>query len=182
HSLVITQFVRLYFYLLNCTINFYLIMNRFLVLLLSLFASLNTFAQIQKDPTKWSYEVKKKAGKENTYDLIFNVKLDPHWHLWAFEPGGDGMLISPSFNFQKNPDVKLVGKVKEFGKKISKDFDGEEGDEHMFENNVTYTQTVEVKQNTTITGKHTYQSCDESKCLSPVTKPFSFAIKDAVAT
>ncbi|MBL7706107.1 MAG: thioredoxin family protein [Taibaiella sp.] len=157
-------------------------MNRFLVLLLSLVASLNTLAQIQKDPTKWSYEVKKKAGKENTYDLVFNVKLDPHWHLWAFEPGGDGMLISPSFNFQKNPDVKLIGKVKESGKKISKDFDGEEGDEHMFENNVTYTQTVEVKQNTKITGKHTYQSCDESKCLSPVTKPFSFAIQDAVAT
>lgn len=157
-------------------------MNRFLVLLLSLVASLNTLAQIQKDPTKWSYEVKKKAGKENTYDLVFNVKLDPHWHLWAFEPGGDGMLISPSFDFQKNPDVKLVGKVKESGKKISKDFDGEEGDEHMFEDKVTYTQTVEVKQNTTITGKHIYQSCDESKCLSPVTKPFSFAIKDAVAT
>lgn len=156
-------------------------MNRFLVLFLSLFASLNTIAQIQKDPTKWSYEVKKKAGKENTYDLVFNVKLDQHWHLWAFEPGGDGMLISPSFDFKKNPDVKLIGKVKESGKKISKDFDGEEGDEHMFENNVTYTQTVEVKQNTTITGKHIYQSCDESKCLSPVTKPFSFAIKDAIA-
>jgi len=156
-------------------------MNRFLVLLLSLFASLNTVAQIQKDPTKWSYEVKKKAGKENTYDLVFNVKLDPHWHLWAFEPGGDGMLISPSFDFKKNPDVKLIGKVKEAGKKISKDFDGEEGDEHMFENNVTYTQTVEVKQNTTITGKHIYQSCDETRCLSPVTKPFSFVIKDAIA-
>lgn len=156
-------------------------MNRFLVLLLSLFASLNTVAQIQKDPTKWSYEVKKKTGKENTYDLVFNVKLDPHWHLWAFEPGGDGMLISPSFDFKKNPDVKLIGKVKEAGKKISKDFDGEEGDEHMFENNVTYTQTVEVKQNTTITGKHIYQSCDETRCLSPVTKPFSFVIKDAIA-
>ncbi len=156
-------------------------MNRFLVLLLSLFASLNTFAQIQKDPTKWTYEVKKKAGKENTYDLVFNVKLDPHWHLWAFEPGGDGLLISPSFDFQKNKDVKLIGKVKESGKKISKDFDGEEGDEHMFENNVTYTQTVEVKQNTEIKGKHIYQSCDDTRCLSPVTKQFSFVIKDAIA-
>ncbi|RYD97024.1 MAG: thioredoxin family protein [Sphingobacteriales bacterium] len=91
------------------------------------------------------------------------------------------MLISPSFDFKKNPDLKLIGKVKESGKKISKDFDGEEGDEHMFENNVTYTQTVEVKQNTTISGKHIYQSCDETRCLSPVTKPFSFVIKDAVA-
>lgn len=154
-------------------------MNRFLVLLLSLFVSLTASAQIIKDPSTWTYEVKKK--KDNTYDLVFKVKLQEHWHIWAFEPGGDGMLISPSFKFDKNADVKLIGKTREEGKKISKDFDGEEGDEHYFEGNVTYTQTIEVKQNTTITGKHTYQTCDDKQCLSPVTKPFSFEIKDAVA-
>jgi thiol:disulfide interchange protein len=154
-------------------------MNRFLLLLLSLFLSLNVAAQIIKDPSTWTYEVKKKG--DNTYDLLFKVKLKEHWHIWAFEPGGDGLLIPPSFTFNKNPDVKLIGRVKESGNKISKDFDGEEGDEHFFENNVTYTQTVEVKKNTKITGSHRYQTCDETQCLSPVTKPFTFEIKDLVS-
>lgn len=151
-------------------------MNRFLIILLSLFVSLNSSAQIISDPSTWTYEVKKK--KDNTYDLVFKVKLKEHWHIWAFEPGGDGLLIPPSFDFDKNADVKLIGKVKEIGNKISKDFDGEEGDEHYFENNVTYIQTVEVAKNTKITGTHRYQTCDETQCLSPVTKPFSFEIKD----
>lgn len=154
-------------------------MNRFLLLLLSLFLSLNVAAQIVKDPSNWTYEVKKKG--DNTYDLLFKVKLKEHWHIWAFEPGGDGLLIPPSFDFNKNSDIKLLGKVKESGNKISKDFDGEEGDEHFFENNVTYSQTVEVAKNTKITGSHRYQTCDEKQCLSPVTKPFTFEIKDLVA-
>ncbi|HRP89357.1 MAG TPA: thioredoxin family protein [Edaphocola sp.] len=155
-------------------------MKKIVLLLISiLFLGLGSQAQIIKDPTSWTYEVKKK--KDNVYDLVFKVKLNTGWHLWSFEPGGDGLLIPPSFDFSKNPDVKLVGKTKEIGKKISKDFDGEPGDEHFFEGNVTYTQTVEVKNNTTVKGTHIYQTCDDARCLSPVTKPFSFEIKDVVA-
>lgn len=155
-------------------------MNRFLVLLLSLVASFNTIAQIQKDPTKWSYELKKKAGKENTYDLLFKLKLEPHWHIWSFNPGGDGTLIAPSFDFKKSKEFKLSGKVSESGKKVSKFEDVMESDVHYFENTVTYTQEVSVIKNTKIAGTHTYQVCNEVGCLSPKTVPFSFEIKDAV--
>lgn len=138
-----------------------------------------TQAQIIKDPSTWSYEVKKKG--DNKYDLIFKVKLQEHWHVWSLTPGGDGMLISPSFKFGPNKSLKLIGKVSESGNKISKDFDGEPGLEHYFEHNVTYTQSIEVKENTKITGTHRYQTCDETQCLNAVTKPFSFNITDAVA-
>ena len=56
--------------------------------------------------------------------------------------------------------------------------DGVDGKVSYFLNKVTYTQTVEVSNNTTIKGKHTYQVCDESQCLAPKTKNFSFEIKD----
>src|SRR5690606_18362343 len=133
-------------------------MNRFLIILLSLFVSLNSSAQIISDPSTWTYAVKKK--KDNTYDLVFKVKLKEHWHIWAFEPGWDGLLIPPSFDFDKNDDVKLIGKVKEIRTKICEEVDGEEADEHSIENNVTYIQTVQVAKHTKITGTHRYHTCD----------------------
>ncbi|HTO16026.1 MAG TPA: cytochrome c biogenesis protein CcdA [Edaphocola sp.] len=152
-------------------------MKKIVLLLLSiLFLSFGSEAQIIKDPTTWTYEVKK--TKDNVYDLIFKVKLTEGWHLWAFDPGGDGFLIPPSFDFDKNADIKFIGKTREIGKKISKDFDGEPGDEHFFEGKVTYIQTIEAKKNTVVKGSHIYQTCDDSRCLSPVTKKFSFEIKD----
>ncbi|HTM64700.1 MAG TPA: cytochrome c biogenesis protein CcdA [Flavipsychrobacter sp.] len=133
-------------------------------------------AQMIQDPTTWKYEVKKK--NDSTYDLIFRLNLKEHWHIYALNPGGDGMEIPPKFSFDNNPIVKAVGKIKEIGKKVSIDIDGIDGTVHYFLNNVSYVQTVHVKGNTEIKGKHSYQVCDESMCLPSKKKSFSFRITD----
>lgn len=158
---------------------YFTLMKRILFLFAALLFTVATQAQIVKDPTNWSFEVKKKG--DNKYDLVFKLKLAEHWHIWSFNPGGDGMLIPPRFKFNPNKDVKIVGKTSENGNKISKDFDGEEGLENYFEHNVSYIQSVEVKSNTKITGTYSYQVCDESQCLPQKSKLFSFEITDAVA-
>lgn len=142
--------------------------------------NLGVKAQIIQDPTTWTFEVKKKTG--NDYELIFHLKLKEEWHIWSFEPGGDGLQISPSFKFDKNPNIVLKGKPKEIGKKITETIDGVDGAVNMFKNKVDYVQLVTVKANGKITGKHEYQVCNESMCLPPKTKPFSFEINDAVAS
>jgi hypothetical protein len=75
-----------------------------LFLALMLLSSIGANAQIIADPTTWSFEAKK--IKDNDYELSIQCKLKPEWHLWSIDPGGDGMLVPPTFTFQKNPDIQ----------------------------------------------------------------------------
>jgi thiol:disulfide interchange protein len=154
-------------------------LQHFLLLSALLLSSVVSNAEITKDPTSWTYEVKKKS--EGKYDLIFHLKLKEHWHIWSFNPGGDGSQLPPTFNFKKNPSVKLIGKVKENGTIKSETIEVV-GLVHYFLNKVNYVQQVEILSNTKATGNLTYQVCDESMCLPPTTKSFSFEITDAGST
>lgn len=148
-----------------------------LALLIAFCFSYSGFAQITEDPTTWTYEVKKKG--DNLYELVFHLKLKEHWHIWSLNPGGDGLQIPPSFNFTKGNHYKTEGKIREKGRSITEEMDGVDGRVTYFKDGVDYTQMVRVSANGKISGKQRYQVCDESKCLAPVTKSFSFEIKDA---
>jgi len=147
---------------------------RTLFLLLFISCSFSIDAQIIQDPTTWKYEVKKK--NDSTFDLVFSLDLKEHWHIWSINPGGDGLQEPPAFTFDKNPLIKAVGKIKESGKKVTGPMDGVDGIVNYFLDKVQYVQTVSVKGNTKITGKHRYQVCDESMCLPPKNKKFTFEI------
>jgi thiol:disulfide interchange protein len=138
--------------------------------------SQHLFAQIFADPTTWSFKTKKIS--EGEYELLINCKLKPEWHLWSLNPGGDGMLVPPTFTFSKNKDIEVVGKIKESGKKISKEFPGTDGITHFYENEVSYTQKFKAKANTVFKGSVRYQSCDHGQCLKPEEKPFEVKITD----
>lgn len=133
-------------------------------------------AELTKDPTIWTYEVKKIS--EGKYNLIFHLKLNEHWHIWSMNPGGDGLQIPPSFAFKKNVQYTLKGKTSESGAKKTEIMDGVDGLVSYFENKVDYTQSIETKNNQKITGTLEYQVCNESMCLPPTKKSFSFEIKD----
>lgn len=154
----------------------YILKFAFLLIAFCSFNALPSKAEIVKDPTTWTYEVKKIA--EGKYQLIFHLKLKEHWHIWALDPKGDGMQIPPSFQFKTNSQFKLIGKVKEQGAKKTEVMDGVDGAVCFFENKVDYVQEVSVAGNQTIKGSHEYQVCDESMCLPPKTLDFSFEIKD----
>jgi thiol:disulfide interchange protein DsbD len=133
-------------------------------------------AQIIPDPTTWTYEVKKVADKK--YQLIFHLKLKEKWHIFSFEPGGDGTSLVPVFTFNKQAGVKFSGPVREKGKVKSEVMLEDEPAFNYFENNVDYTQDVTLEHNVTIAGVHEYQVCKET-CLPPKKKQFTFEIKDA---
>ncbi len=133
-------------------------------------------AQIFEDPTTWSFKVKKVQA--NDYELTIHCTLKPEWHLWSIDPGGDGLLIPPSFTFNKNSDIEIVGKIKEKGKRIDQEFPGTDGVTHFYENEITYTQKFKAKKNTVLKGTVKYQSCDHTQCLKPEEKPFEVSITD----
>jgi len=154
-------------------------MHQFRLLIAALFLVIisgTSHAQRIEDPTTWTYEVKKTG--ENKYQLIFHVKLKKDWHVWSQNPGGDGLLVPSTFTFNKTEGLKLVGKPKEKGKLISKEYDGTDGMTYSYENSVDFIQEAVISGIPKVTGKHEYQVCDHSVCLRAVTKPFSFTIPD----
>jgi hypothetical protein len=144
------------------------------LLMMPVVMSLSSIAQMVKDPTTWKYEVKKKSATE--YQLVFQLNLEPKWHIWSMKPGGDGYEIAPSFDFAKNPNVKLKGAVTEKGKSTVTKMEGIDGKVTYFSDKVIYTQDVVVTGKTKISGKHTYQVCNDRLCLPPKDKDFSFEI------
>ncbi len=134
-----------------------------------------SFAQMTADPTTWKYEVKKKSATE--YQLIFHLDLKQGWHIWSLNPGGDGFQIIPAIAIDKNASVTVKGKPTEKGKATTTVMDGVDGKVTYLSGKVDYVQEVVVKGSTKITGKHTYQVCDDKMCLAPVDKPFVFEIK-----
>jgi thiol:disulfide interchange protein DsbD len=153
------------------------LISKFRLFLITLLLGSNIAqAEIVNDPTTWTYEVKKKS--EGKYELIFHLKLKEHWHIWSINPGGDGLQVPPSFVFKKNSNYILKGKTTESGAKKTETMDGVDGLVSYFENKVDYVQVIEATINQKISGTLEYQVCNESMCLPPKNKSFSFEISD----
>ncbi|NDC42493.1 MAG: hypothetical protein EBZ77_13255, partial [Chitinophagia bacterium] len=154
-------------------------MNKVLKFLLLLAATLQfsgSYAQVFKDETKWTFEAKKKSGQN--YELIVHCKLPAGWHIFSFNPGGDGSLIAPKITFAPNAQMKLRGGVKEKGKLIAENIEGI-GVANMFKGQVDYIQEAEIAQNTAIGVTYYYQICNDVTCLSPTEKKTKIIITDA---
>ncbi len=151
-------------------------LKRFFLLLPLLLLSIGSMANMIDDPTTWTYEVKSKGNHQ--YELIFHLVIKKEWHIWSMKPGGDDFLIPPSFTFNKNVEVELVGKTTEHGKKLTTTMEGVDGKLSYFAGTVDYVQVVKVKGSCKVAGMHEYQVCNESTCLPPKTKSFSFEIKE----
>lgn len=132
-------------------------------------------AQMIEDPTTWKYEVKKKSATE--YQLIFHLNIKPGWHIWSVKPGGDGYQIAPSFTFDKNGAYQLQGEVGEKGKATTTTMEGITGKVKYLSGKIDYIQNVKMTGSGKITGKHTYQVCNDKMCLPPKDKSFVFDVK-----
>ncbi len=158
-----------------------------LVILLSLFVGGQSFAQMVKNPTHWTFEAKKiSAGK---YQLIVHCKIDQvekkdmQFHVFSQNPGGDGTSKPTEIKFAKNDKVTYEGKPTEKGKLIH--FDTEvAGIINIYEDKVDFIQKATIKGNTKITGTYFYQTCNEHMCLPDPRRPvpFSIDITDAGGT
>jgi hypothetical protein len=155
--------------------GFHMNILRLAVFSVVMLLSVGAGAQITKDPTTWTVEVKKTGA--TAYDVIFHLKLQPTWHIWSLTPGGDGFQLPPEFKLDKVAGVKLVGKVKEKGKLIKSKMDGVDGVVNYYSGSVDYVQSVTATGVAKITGSYRYQVCTDAMCLPPKTKKFEVAVK-----
>lgn len=138
-------------------------MKKFVLTPVLLLLSLLSFAQGMK---KVHLSTSTRILSETEAELVITAKMDKGWHLYSFDPGGDGSLIAPEIKITKTADIELLGKVKENGKLITEEIDGV-GTIHYFKEKVEYVQKVRYKKLGTVKANVYYQTCDDKGCLPP---------------
>jgi thiol:disulfide interchange protein DsbD len=148
-------------------------MKKKVLLLLTLFLTLNSFSQIL-DPVDWSTSVEKIS--ETKYKLITKASIDKGWHLYS-QNVPDGGPIPTQFTYEDDGTFTLDGKTKEE--------EGETVDDPVFGMRIKYfsdravfEQIIEVTDKTTrISGTVYFMVCDDSRCLAPTEITLDFVIK-----
>ena len=128
------------------------------------------------NPVSWSFSSKKLA--ENVYEVQMIATIQQGWHLYSQSQPKDAIAQPTSFVFNKNPLLELEGKVKEVGK-LEKFVDKElDISANQYSNKVVFVQKVKLKgkAKTNVTGKLTYQTCNDEKCLPAKTVNMSIAL------
>ena len=145
--------------------------------LLATIVFIATSVNAQLNPVSWTYSAKKTADK--TYEIHMKATMQNGWHLYSQTQPKDAIAIPTAFTLNKNPLLKLEGKIKEVGK-VQRFHDAKlDISANQYANTVDFVQIVKLKANvkTNLSGNVEYQTCDDQKCLPPKTVNFSIAIK-----
>ena len=142
---------------------------------------MSSFANAQVlEPVKWSFD--KKQISEEIIELQFQAKMDDGWHLYS-QNIPEGGPISTSFNFEESNHYELLGETSE--PEPIKEFDSNfDMQLKFFDESATFKQKVKVtsEKDFTISGELEYMCCDDSRCLPPEYKSYSFDIAGVEGT
>lgn len=142
-----------------------------------IFGLLTIFIQAQiTNPIKWKNEIKQLNN--NQYEAIFTAYLEPGYHVYSSDIK-IAEAIPTTLTFPKNKNIKLIGKVKEVGKKIEEYSEAFKGTLVYYKNQIAYHQKFEIEGEEPVkfSAEVEYQVCNERTCLAPENEAFSFNIK-----
>ena len=133
-------------------------------------------AQVVNKPIRWSFELKKVS--DHNYTILAKAKMEPGWHVFTPDPGGDGFLIPTSVLLEASENITHPEKWVVNSKVVTKDMP-EVGVVNYLEGEAQLSMPIKVSAaRTTIKGTFTYQSCNDHMCLPPVDEVFTFEIKE----
>jgi thiol:disulfide interchange protein len=159
-------------------------MKRLLFLLPLFFLAFSaTYAQQQKqvkDAIQWQYNAKKTS--DSTFDVTIAAKINDGWHIYTATPKGDGSQIPTTITFDKNPNVKLLGKLTNNGKAINEEVKELGFTIQYYKHSVTYTQKVLARANTALKGVIDFQICNDQTCLPTKPQPFQIPLNGVVGS
>ncbi len=150
-------------------------MKKFSFILFSFFIVGMVQAQVL-NPVSWSFSSKKLS--ENVYEVQMTATIQQGWHLYSQSQPKDAIAQPTNFVFNKNPLLQFDGSIKEVGK-LEKFVDKElDISANQYSNKVVFIQKVKLKgkAKTNVTGKLTYQTCNDEKCLPAKTVNMSIAL------
>ena len=150
-------------------------MKKIFLILISIFSVSLASAQVL-NPVSWSFSSKK--INDNVYEIQMIATIQQGWHVYSQSQPKDAIAQPTAFVFNKNPLLEFDGKVKEVGN-LEKFKDKElDISANQYSNKVVFTQKVKLKgkAKTNVTGKLTYQTCNDEKCLPAKTVNLSIAL------
>jgi thiol:disulfide interchange protein len=142
-------------------------------ILFLLFFALNSFAQTENNPTVFSTSVEKVS--EETYDLIFTIKILNQWHLYSQYNPEDASLPMEISAAKNATEFQLLGKAAE--SKTYKEYsDVWEKEEIFFKDKAIITQRIQLTNSdiTNITLTFFAQVCKEV-CIQ-IEEDFTFSL------
>ena len=148
-------------------------MKKVLLVIVALVMCAGAYAQIET-PVRWSYAAKKLNDKEAI--VFLKATIQPSWHIYSLNVK-DGGPIKTSFEFTPSKLYAPVGKpteptpVTKFEKAFSMNVS-------YFEKEVIFQQKISLKSAsaTSVTGKLTYMTCNDKKCLPPEDVDFTIPL------
>ena len=149
-------------------------MRKTVAFLTGIILTVAAFAQ-PIDPVHWKFS--SAQTDDGTFELIFEARIDPPWHLYsAYVPENGPIPTRP--HFENEGDFVLVGDLKEVTKPKVKFDEGFRMDIGTIAGRAEFRQEVRISgSHLSITGEVEYQVCDDSNCLPPAYKEFSFNLK-----
>ena len=150
-------------------------MKKFVLIVFSFFIVSCLSAQTL-NPVSWSFNSKKIS--DNIYEIQMTANVQQGWHVYSQNQPKDAIAQPTTIVFNKNPLLELDGKVKEAGN-LEKFKDKElDISANQYSNKVVFTQRVKLKgkAKTNVTGKLTYQTCNDEKCLPAKTINLSISL------
>ncbi len=149
-------------------------MKRIFSLIVLLLVGTFAFGQNVKDVISWHTSAKKTS--DSTFRITVAATIKEGWHIYAADPGGDGTQIPTELTFARNPQVKMLGKLKTEGKIVTEEITELEYSINYYKQKVSFIQDVQVATNTTLKGSVYFQICDDEKCLNPTTEEFALTL------
>ncbi|MEZ5046749.1 MAG: protein-disulfide reductase DsbD family protein [Chitinophagaceae bacterium] len=141
------------------------------IFLALLFSTQLLFAQHNQSPVQWSFS-SEKVDSTSSYIIMAKAQIEPGWHVFATEPGGDGLLIPTTLTINHENKKIKIGITQEKGKKITEEMEAV-GLVHYFKDEVIFYVEVFPIDQDIITGLISFQVCNDKMCLPPEDVNFS---------
>ena len=142
-------------------------MYRILFVLLLTFTS---FAHAQNH-VKWTFSY---VAKSST--VIASGEIDAGWHLYSQKTDENAGPIPTKMLIEASKNYKILGSAVE-GTVPHEIFDKNfESTVYLFESHYAAEQQINVKKPGTLKGEMHYMICDDTKCLPPISVPFTLEI------
>lgn len=134
------------------------------------------FAQVGENPVKWEFSSKKISDK--VYEVHLKATMNNGWHIYAQKQPKGGIGLPTTVKFSANPLLAFKGTPQEKGKLEVVKNEEMDMENHQYENEVEFVQTVimKAKVKTNITGTIEFMACTEEHCLPPASQKFTIAI------
>lgn len=108
--------------------------------------------------------------------VIATGQIEPGWHLYSQKTDENAGPIPTKMLIEASKNYKIVGEAVE-GTVPHEIFDKNfESTVYLFESSYVSEQQIKVKKPGSLKGEMQYMICDDTKCLPPISVPFTLEI------